>query len=211
MTFSPMLVILVTAVVTLGIIFYLEREKRQKKIDKAEGVVFFGEKITTQDYFSFCNTVIAYLMISDPKRIDLSKFIAREKIESENGKESMRMIEQTINLFPIISCTWEKDGILYVNEEETIKKTAEYQKTTKSDDYLLPLFDVGLIARAAGLFNTSTRYQQAKTVENILTTKGVGDQFECTDDILKGLSKITFNKGYKAPDVMYSNRNIQAV
>lgn len=209
-TLNPMLVILMTVAIVVGIIFLVERHKRQEKLDKLEGVMLFGEKVTTQDYFSFCNTCIAYLLIDEKKTLDLAGFVDGERLSSPAGKESLRMIEQTINLFPIISCTLLRDAIFVVNEEKTVEKIEAYQNLTHADDYIIPLFDVGLIQRNPNIFNISTRYQQAKTVENILTTRGVGDQFDATQDIVNGLSKVAINdKKYKVPDILYSERNVQ--
>lgn len=212
MEFNPWAVIGTVIFILFLTIIILENNKRKKKIDDIEGVFLFGEKVTTQDYFSFCNTCIAYLLIDNTKTLDMKNFIQEDKILSEDGKESMRMIEQTINLFPIISCTWIGGTTFVVDEEKTIKKIEEYQKNTKSDDYVIPLFDVGLVSRNPNLFTISTRYQQAKTAEKILTTRGVGDQFDGTEEIVKGLNELADNdKKYITPRVFYSERNVKPI
>lgn len=210
MEFNPWIVIGTVIFVLFGVIIILENKKRKKKIDSIEGVMLFGEKVTTQDYFSFCNTCIAYLLIDESKTLDMKNFIPEEKLTSNDGKESMRMIEQTINLFPIISCTWLGDTTFVVDDEKTIKKIEDYQKNTKSDDYVIPLFDVGLVSRNPNIFTISTRYQQAKTAEKILTTRGIGDQFEGTEEIVKGLNDLAEDdKNYITPRVFYSDRNVK--
>lgn len=212
MMLNPTLVILSAVVLVLGIIFMMERNKRKKKIEEIEGVILFGEKVTTQDYISFCNTCISYLLISIDKKLDMSLFIQEEKLKAKDSQESMRMIEQTINLFPIIQCKWVKDYVFIVDEEKTIKKIEDYQNNTGSDDYVIPLFDVGVVSRNPNIFTISTRYQQAKTVEQILTTRGIGDQFEGTEDIVKGLNSLANNdEKYITPDILYSERNMQEV
>lgn len=211
MTLNPWIVIGTVVFILLATIILLENNKRKKHIDRIEGVMLFGEKVTTQDYFSFCNTCIAYLLIDKSKTLDMKNFIPEDKLTSKEGKESMRMIEQTINLFPIISCTWLGDTTFVVDDEKAIKKIEEYQKNTKGDDYVIPLFDVGLVSRNPNIFTISTRYQQAKTAEKILTTRGVGDQFEGTDEIVKGLNDLAEDdKKYVTPRVFYSDRNINS-
>lgn len=209
---NPTLVILLSVIFVLGIIFWMERKKSKKMKEKMEGVHFFGEKVTTQDFFSFCNTCAAYLLIDEKKTLDLKNFVPEDKLKSKKGKESLRMIEQTINLFPIISCTWLKDAIFIVDEAKTVEKIENYQKNTQTDDYIVPLFDVGLISRNPKIFNVSTKYQQAKTAETVLTTRGIGDQFEAHGDIVKGLETLAEDEdNYETPDILYSERNIQSI
>ena len=206
---NPMIVIVTMIFLMIASIILLENRKRKKKIEKIEGVTLFGEKVTTQDYFSFCNTCIAYLLIDSEKALDLKLFIPEKKLESPKAQESMRMIEQTINLFPIISCVWDRGTKFIVDEEKTIKKVETYQKSTKTDDYIVPLFDIGLVSRNPNLFNASTQYQQAKTIEKILTTKGIGDQFEGTDEIVRGLNTLSEDgEKYVVPAVFFSERNM---
>ena len=209
MTFNPFFVIVTVLIITIIVLFVLGRSKKKKNDAEIEGVLLFGEKVTTQDYFSFCNTCIAYLLIDQTKTLDLAGFIQEEKLKSESGKESLRMIEQTINMFPIIACKRIKDAVFIVDETKTIEKIEIYQNLTKSDDYVIPLFDMGLITRNPNIFTVSTRYQQAKTIEKILKSKGVGDQFQATESIIKGLAKIAIGKHYEVPEIMYSDRNIQ--
>lgn len=209
MKLNPFFVVVSVIIIIGAIMFFLERSKRKKKIEELEGVLLFGVKVTTQDYFSFCNTCIAYLLIDEKKTLDLAGFIQEDKLKSDAGKESLRMIEQTINMFPIIACKRIQDAIFVVDEEKTIQKIEAYQENTKSDDYVIPLFDMGLVTRNPDIFTISTRYQQAKTVEKILNAKGVGDQFQATEPIIKGLAKIAIGKHYEVPDVMFSDRNIQ--
>ena len=204
-----------TAIVALGMIFLmfvsmiiLDRHKRKRQIENLEGVYLFGEKITTQDYFSFCNTCIAYLLIAQEKYIDMKLFIQEKKLETNSGRESMRMIERTINLFPIVSCILDGTKLL-LDEEKTIKKIEEYQKNTQKDDYIIPLFDIGVVSRNPKIFNLSTRYQHMKIVENILTSRYISDQFEEIGGIVKGLQELSCDK-YKTPDIYYSHRNIDS-
>lgn len=206
---NPMIVIVTFFFIMVVSILLLEDRKKKKNKEKVEGVEFFGEKITTQDYFSFCNTCIAYLLISQEKKLDLTTFISEKKLEDNKGKESMRMLEQTINLFPIISCTWDGGTVFSIDETKTIEKLEIYQKNTQNDDYIIPLFDVGLVSRNPKLFNTATRYQQAKTAEKVLTTRGVGDMFQGTEEIVQGLDDLSVKgSDYVVPQVYYSSRNI---
>lgn len=210
MKLNPTVVMATAVFFVLAIIFMVERKKRRQHIDNIEGVMLFGEKVTTQDFFSFCNTCAAYLLIDKKKKIDLKNFVPEDKLKAESGKESLRMIEQTINLFPIVACKLMPDAIFVVDEAKTIEKVAAYQKNTENDDYIVPLFDVGLISRNPKIFNIPTRYQQAKTAETVLATRGVGSEFEGHEEIVKGLETLSENEeNYKTPDVLYSSRNVQ--
>ena len=168
-----MSVYIILAVSIALIAFYIARtesKKREFKAAEQEGIEVFGVKIPTQDYFSLCNTCIAYLLCSPTKKVDMKLFISKEHFDGTSWRDSMLMIQETVNKYPIVQCVWNGDTTFSVDESGTLKKIEEYQKHTRSDDYIIPLFDIGLIGRNPDLFSASTKYQQAKTAENVLGT-----------------------------------------
>lgn len=191
-----------------GYVFLSTYRAKLKRTATEEGVIVFGEKIPFQDYLSLCNTCIAYLLISPEKKVDMTLFISKEKFVGDSWKDSMRMIRETINRFPIVYCDWPGDTTFMVNENETLDKLEAYQMKTQSDEYIIPLFDIGLVSRNPNLFSSSTKYQQANTALNVFKSRDVQIFTDPkTDEIVEGLETLG-NDDYVVPVVHYSDRHV---
>ena len=209
-----MQVYIMLTVAIAAIIWYIvinESKKKKNAIAEKEGVLVFGENIPMQDYLSLCNTCIAYLICSPTKKVDMTLFIAKDKFQTDDYKSSMLMLRDSINKFPIIQCNWSGGTILEVDEMGTIKKIETYQKATQSDDYIIPLFDLGLIARNPKLFSTSTKYQQAKTAQDVMTARTVTlSKDPATEVVEQSIAKMYDDK-FITPVVFKSPRHLKCM
>ena len=166
---------------------FIADKKKEKDYEENEGVLLFGIKMTTADFFSFINTCVSHLMLDNDHELDLKKFINSEFLASDKYKKSVYLIERTINAYPIVSCFYVGNFKYKINTHDTLKKYERYQHETKHDDYIIPIFDMGVIARNPGLFNTPTRYQQLRNIDKILCDSIMSKNFE---DCLVTLEKI---------------------
>lgn len=157
--------------------------KRAKIFKEEEGVRLFKMKIHTMDYFDLINSLVSYIMIY--REIDLHDFFDRNTLRL--GKDAdFHFIEESINHYPIVACTYIGDGRYKLNEYKMSEKYAYYQEQTKRDDYLIPLFDLTLINKYPELFNYSMKFQQTINTKNMLNTH-LGDRFDEVDLVLEDL------------------------
>lgn len=193
---TTVIIATVTSIIFLSIIVLTIREEKRREMIRfqKEGINIFGVKMKTNDYFSFINTLISYLMIDMNNKLDLSKFIDNDLLKQKKYNQCFHIIENTINMFPLVVCTYEGDGIFVLNKEETAKKMEKYQKDTQMDDYIIPLFDMRIIERYSTLFNYSAKYQQSKNMENILSHEIMTNNFHESDMILKRIEPISHTR-----------------
>lgn len=202
MKMENILVYILMAITIISIftyIFYSEYQKKIKRLERTESIEVFGVKMPLQDYISLCNSCIAYLLCSPTKKVDMKMFINKDKLIGE-WRSSMIMIRDTINIYPIIHCIWNGETGFEIDEAATLKKIELYQKSTQSDEYIIPMFDIGLIMRNPDLFSVSTKYQQARTASAILNLKVVNEFIDSDITLLEDNIEKIPEEDYKTPD-----------
>lgn len=148
------LLLLITVTICFVIVLFIMLYKEYTK--SCEKIILFGIKIDLDDYFSFINGIISYLMIDD--EVVLTDFIKMDLLKDAKSTDFI-FIERTINLYPIIACRYNGNYKYTIDKDKLSKKYEKYQKETGKDDYIIPLFDTKLVSNNRNLFNVETQHQ----------------------------------------------------
>lgn len=172
--------------VILGV-FYVKEQAKKREYDRNNSVRIFGYMINDKDFFSLCNTLVAYIMCY--REIDLRYFLNLDYLRITQD-EDFHIIENIINMYPCIACKYIGNYTFRLDEEGVSKKCEKYQQETGNDDYIVPLFEIGLIERNEKFFNVQTRYQQLMNMKSIMCHDIYGYHFDNPEQTQKELDKV---------------------
>lgn len=165
-------------------LYKYKQHKKRLETKHKEGISLYGYKVNTYDFMSIINSMIAYIAIYD--EMDVSKFFSDDFTRKGDRDKTNLLIERVINEYPIIGCKYVGDNKFVKDEGLIAKKCEQYQKETGRDDYIIPLFDTGVVKEYPELFNFGTKFQQAQSLENLLKGR-LSVNFETANDILDDL------------------------
>lgn len=175
MSATIILAIAVLIVGCIGCAAYIWYNAYQYRMHPTDGTNLFGVHVPMNDFFSIINTLAMYVYCD--KQVDLKNFFDASLLQNAELKD-FKFVETMINSYPLIKCDYYQNGIFVLDEVGTAEKLAKFQAETGTDNYILPLFDISIIQRNADIFNISTKYQQAKVIDNILDNKVKKRYFE---------------------------------
>lgn len=179
-------VVLLAGMIILGIrAIYVVKHNHIEYMEQ-EGVTIFNHKMHTEDFISFTNTCVGYLLSYG--YLNLENFINSDILRMTSTKD-FDLLEDAINTYPIISCKYIGRYRFELQRERMIEKYEQYQQQSGTDEYIVPLFSNEMVHKYKSMFNFSTRYQQFKTVDNIMHNDKLQDNFEMCDKIFIKMQK----------------------
>lgn len=180
-------------------LLYVNEQKKKREYERKNGIKIFGYRMNDKDFFSFCNTLVAYLICY--REIDLKKFLNTDYLRVTIRDVDFHTIENIINLYPCIACKYVGNYKFKLDEDAIAKKCEKYQKETGNDDYMIPLFEIGLIQRNENFFNLQTRYQQVINMKSIMNHEIHGYQFNNQEQTQREIDKVERNVVVKSKPV----------
>lgn len=182
--------------------------KDRSKIKNTTPKIFvFGKDMFLEDFISLINTLIGYLMI------DLSTEIYNQNHPNEKmsrglniydylkkpvSEDDLLFIERVINLYPIISVIYAGNGIFKVDINKSAKKIEEYQEQTRTDNYIMPIFNFAMINRNKSIFTFSTIFSNTRVIDSIVENKCLTEKFDNNKGVAKELQSMEFDKEYES-------------